>query len=215
MKTIGNTVTYLLSFANVLGSIVIFLLTLYMNNILFHQSNSSPRKLASINHTRSNLRGAQLKLTTIKTDIRNQIPKINNKLFKNEEPPKKLRKLETSFECSIIGVLSAFTFFYSFILVFSFCSKDDRTKSGGTVGGEVIIGGGLGGVALFNSTSNNEGCCCGCCRGCCKGGCGGCGGGCNCNCGGGGGDGGASHYMLNCFSCHYFYYYVFHCKRML
>lgn len=112
MKKISNLITVLLSIVNILGSIIIMFLILRATKLLFiFRSNLSTRKLA---------------LT------KNKMHKINNKLYMNEYeyPPKKLRKLVMSTERPIIAVFSLISFFFSFVLIFSFCYKDNKFSNG-------------------------------------------------------------------------------------
>jgi MYXO-CTERM domain-containing protein len=184
MKYISGTVTCLLIFANLCGSIGILIISTN-SNYNSHYYQSSPRLLASINLPHSNLRGTQLKLKKIKTDIKNQMPKVNATLFTKEkskevyeDSPKKLRKLEISFTSQISIMLSFFSFLFILILLFSFCTKDKDSSA--AAGGEIAIGGGAAGAAVYHRRYRTNDCDnCGECD---------CGGG-DCNCSGGDGDG--------------------------
>ena len=197
MKRIGDTVAGLLAFANCCGALGILLLMLKTKSF---SSSSSSRRLALIGLPHSNLRGT--KFIKLKTDIMNQMSKINSTLFTKEKfeenyenYPKKLRKLDSHSELSIIPVLSIFGFLWSFILMFSFCApdgynedyeKNDRdnqvkyynssepksdTATGGVVAGAVIYQN-TGPNHRHNHNNGNGNNNCG-----------------NCNCSGSGGDG--------------------------
>ena len=78
-----------------------------MLKIKSFSSSSSSRRLALIGLPHSNLRGT--KFTKLKTDIMNQMSKINSTLLTKEKfeenyenYPKKLRKLGSHYELSII-----------------------------------------------------------------------------------------------------------------
>ena len=153
MKAINDIVTCLLIFVNVLGSIVIYFLMLHMNDENNFGSNSLPRKLALNNHIHSNLRGTQINLIKLDMDIRNKISKTNNKLFTNSYYQKKLRKLETPFEHSMIIYLCYISFFSSLILIFSYCSKENCSADYRDIGdcgicGRVSCLGGGGGCCI-------------------------------------------------------------------
>ena len=187
MKYISGPVTGLLTFVNLLGSIgilcLIFNINSSHNNYYYYQS--SQRLLTSINLPRSNLRGTQLKLNKIKTDIKNQMPQVNVTLFTKEkfqevyeDSPKKLRKLEASVESQISGILTLLSFLFILILLFSFCTKDKNNSA--VAGGEIVVGGGATGAAVYHSRHRTNDCDnCGDCN--CTGG--------DCNCSGGDGDG--------------------------
>jgi hypothetical protein len=128
-------------------------------------------------------------LKKIKTDIKNQMPQVNATLFTKEkfkevyeDSPKKLRKLEVSMESQISIMLSFFSFPFILILLFSFCTKDKDSSA--AAGGEIAVGGGAAGAAVYHRRHriNNYDNCgeCDCGEGDCN---------CNCNSGGGNGDG--------------------------
>ena len=126
MKRIGDIGAGLLAFANCCGALGILLL-MYSNKSF--RSSSSSRRLALIGLPHSNLRGT--KFIKLKTDIMNQMSKINSTLFtkekfeeKYENYPKKLRKLDSGLELNIIPFLSIIGFLWSFILMFSFCAPN-------------------------------------------------------------------------------------------
>ena len=140
MKAINDIVTCLLIFVNVLGSILIYFLMLHMNGENNFGNYSSPRKLALNNHIHSNLRGTQINLIKLDMDIKNKISKTNNKLFMNSYYQKKLRKLETPFEHSMIIYLCYISFFSSLILIFSYCSKENCSADYRDIGDCGIFG---------------------------------------------------------------------------
>ena len=178
MKKIGDTVAGLLAFANCCGAIGIFILIHTMKS---SRSSSSSRRLALIGLPHSNLRGT--KFTKLKTDIMNQMSKINSTLLTKEKfeenyenYPKKLRKLDSHSELSIIPVLSIFGFLWSFILMFSFCApdgyKDDNEKNdrdnqekyyknsepkSDTATGQVVVGAAVYQNTVHHRYNNNNG----------------------------------------------------------